>query len=106
MRKSRACKFPLCFLALLRSSIMPGRPKSHTKKVQLARAQHDALMARAVALYRAEQAQVLGPKERRKGGAKICTELEQEYYRKYKKNIKLSPSTLDRLVKGAHPKAS
>ncbi|KAF8206025.1 hypothetical protein K438DRAFT_2092251, partial [Mycena galopus ATCC 62051] len=71
----------------------------------LARAQHDVLIVCAVALYWADQARVLGPKERRKGGAKICTELEQGYYWKYKKNIKLSPSTLDLLVKGGTPKS-
>ncbi|KAJ7020879.1 hypothetical protein C8F04DRAFT_883046, partial [Mycena alexandri] len=51
---------------------------------------------RAVALYHAEQARILAPKERRKGLRRICegVEAESNYM------VKLAHATIGRLVKG------
>ncbi|KAJ7596222.1 hypothetical protein C8J56DRAFT_717225, partial [Mycena floridula] len=58
----------------------------------------DRLMARAVVLYRAEQAQV-GP-GRKKGLRPICREIEKAFFQEKGQIVKLNYTTLRNLVQG------
>jgi len=82
---------------------MPHKALSATKNAQLAREEHNHLMARAVLQYEEEQAKP-GP-GRKPGLRRICKELKQEYYIKNKKVITLNHNTLQSLVNGGRMKS-
>jgi hypothetical protein len=82
---------------------MPGRAKSDTKKAQLGRNAHDDLMAQAVEAYRIELKKSPGPKIR--GAHTICKDFEALNKQATGRYIKLSYSTLTRLVMGGKTKA-
>lgn len=77
---------------------MARKALSQTKKCQLARAEKDQLMARAVVLYQQEQSK---PDAQPKGGLrKICREVEKEYFLEKGQKIALNHNTLRNLANG------
>src|SRR5690349_16030217 len=78
---------------------MGRKALSKTRKAQLFREKHDHAMARAVALYKAEQASD-GPR-RKMGLCKCCKQIAEEYARENGgQQISLNHNTLLALVRG------
>ncbi|KAJ7856287.1 hypothetical protein B0H13DRAFT_1641553, partial [Mycena leptocephala] len=81
---------------------MVGRAKSDTKKVQVSRSHRDEWMAIALDRYHEERARI----EHRKGVRQICQTVQQEYTDATGRSIRLSSSTLNRLVNGNPTKSA
>lgn len=82
---------------------MPSKALTITKKLQLARQDHDKAMIQAVQLYQQELLKK-GP-ERPLGFRKVCTKMEEEYFRETKREVSLNHNTLRNLVNGGRTKA-
>jgi hypothetical protein len=85
---------------LFKPSLMVGRAKSDEDKRRIERAARDALMSRAVKVYMGQPDAASGIP--RKSMRTVCYDFEQLFYNETGNRIKLSPSVLDRLVKGGH----
>ena len=76
---------------------MPGRAKSIEDKRRTARQVYDTLMLKAVTAYKKEAKK---PAKSRSGLRKICLEIEALHFSETGSVVRLSTSTLLRLVKG------
>jgi hypothetical protein len=83
---------------------MARRALSKTKTAQLKHEEHTELMAKAVARYQQEQDTPSAVKKM--GLRKVCTEVENEHYKKTGKRVSLNHNTLRNLVNGGRLRAA